>query len=245
MKQLLQLALLLAACSPFALSQEVTAGIFGIVQDASSAVVPGATIRARNVGTGFTRETTSDESGAYSFVLIPIGVYEVTAEAQGFKKSLVNDVPLRVNDNRRIVFTMEVGQLAEQVTVEAAAVSVNVATGTTSQLLDGKDMVQLPSRGRNVLPFALLMPGVVSTTPYDRRANNSSVNGIRPTHNAWLLDGGYNVDTGGNWSTPASPRSSTTASASPRNSFNSRKSGNARGSINSVVSTCSGSAASS
>ncbi|MBL8211119.1 MAG: TonB-dependent receptor [Bryobacterales bacterium] len=205
MKQVLQLALLLAACSPFAFSQEVTAGIFGIVQDASSAVVPGATVRARNVGTGFTRETKSDESGAYSFVLIPIGTYEVTAEAQGFKKSLVSDVMLRVNDNRRIVFSMEVGQLAEQVTVEAAAVSVNVATGTTSQLLDGKDMVQLPSRGRNVLPFALLMPGVVSTTPYDRRANNSAVNGIRPTHNAWLLDGGYNVDTGGNWSTPLAP----------------------------------------
>ncbi len=205
MKQVLQLALLLAAYSPFALSQEVTAGIFGIVQDASSAVIPGATVRARNIGTGFTRETKSDESGAYSFVLIPIGTYEVTAESQGFKKSVVADVQLRVNDNRRIVFNMEVGQLAEQVTVEAAAVSVNVATGTTSQLLDGKDMIQLPARGRNVLPFALLMPGVVSTTPYDRRANNSAVNGIRPTHNAWLLDGGYNVDTGGNWSTPLAP----------------------------------------
>ena len=83
--------------------------------------------------------------------------------------------------------------------------TVNTASGTTSQLLDGKDMVQLPSRGRNVLPFALLMPGVVSDTPYDRRNNRYSVNGIRPTHNAWLLDGGYNIDTGGNWGTPLSP----------------------------------------
>ncbi|MBS1825739.1 MAG: TonB-dependent receptor [Acidobacteria bacterium] len=186
-------------------SQEVTAGIYGVVQDASTAVVPGATVRARNVGTGLSRQTTSDESGNYSFVLIPIGTYEVTVEAAGFKKSVVEDVVLRVNDNRRIVFTMEVGQLAEQVTVEASAVTVNTATGTTSQLLDGKDMVQLPSRGRNVLPFALLMPGVVSTTPYDRRNNNSSVNGVRPTHNAWLLDGGYNIDTGGNWGTPLAP----------------------------------------
>ncbi|MBL8174915.1 MAG: carboxypeptidase regulatory-like domain-containing protein [Bryobacterales bacterium] len=193
------------ACSALGYSQEVTAGIYGVVQDATTAIVPGATVRARNLGTGLSRQTITDESGNYSFVLIPIGTYEVTAEASGFKKSVVNDVVLRVNDNRRILFTMEVGQIADQVTVEASAVTVNTASGTTSQLLDGKDMVQLPSRGRNVLPFALLMPGVVSDTPYDRRNNRSSVNGIRPTHNAWLLDGGYNIDTGGNWGTPLSP----------------------------------------
>ncbi len=205
MRLALLAALIGAAFSSLAMAQEVTAGIYGVVQDSSSAVIPGATIRVTNTGTGLTRQTTTDESGNYSLPLLPIGTYSVTAEANGFKKSVVNDVLLRVNDNRRIVFSMEVGQIADQVTVEAAAVTVNTSSGATSQLLDGKDMVQLPSRGRNVLPFALLMPGVVSTTPYDRRANNSAVNGIRPTHNAWLLDGGYNVDTGGNWSTPLAP----------------------------------------
>jgi len=198
-------------CAAEAWAQEVTAGIYGIVQDASSAVVPNATVRVRNLGTGLARLATSDESGSFSFTLLPIGGYEVAAEAQGFKKSVVSDVVLRVNDNRRIVFTMEVGQLVDQVTVSAEAVAVNTASGVTSQLIDGRDMVRLPSRGRNVLPFALLMPGVVSTTPYDRRNNNSSVNGIRPTHNAWLLDGGYNIDTGGNWGTPLAPNIETVA----------------------------------
>jgi len=55
------------------------------------------------------------------------------------------------------------------------------------------------------------MPGVVSDTPYDRRNNRSMVNGVRPTHNAWLLDGGYNIDTGGNWGTPLSPNIETVA----------------------------------
>lgn len=197
--------------TPGLIAQEVTAGIYGIIQDSTSAVIPNAVVRARNTGTGIVRETKSDESGNYLFTLIPIGTYEVTAEAQGFKKATVPSVVLRVNDNRRIIFSMEVGQIADQVTVEAAAVAVNTATGTTSQLIDGKDMIQLPSRGRNVVPFALLMPGVVSTTPYDRRANNSAVNGIRPTHNAWLLDGGYNVDTGGNWSSPMAPNIETVA----------------------------------
>ncbi|MCC6591154.1 MAG: carboxypeptidase regulatory-like domain-containing protein [Bryobacterales bacterium] len=198
------LAVLSSALS-FLSGQEVTAGIFGVVQDSSSAVIPGAQIALKNVATGREHRTTSDESGNFSLPFIPIGTYTITAEAQGFKKSTVNEVILRVNENRRVSFTMEVGQLSEQISVEAAAVSVNLATGTTSQLLDGKDMVNLPARGRNVLPFALLMPGVVSTTPYDRRNNNSAVNGVRPTHNAWLLDGGYNIDTGGNWGTPLAP----------------------------------------
>jgi hypothetical protein len=186
-------------------AQEVTAGVFGVVQDSTGAVVPKAKISLRSTGTQRTWHTESDESGNFSITLLPIGNYEVTSEVAGFKKAVVSDVTLRVNENRRIVFTMEVGQTAEQVTVQATAIAVDVATGTTSQLLDGHDMVRLPSRGRNVQPFALLMPGVVSTTPYDRRGNNSSVNGIRPTHNAWLIDGGYNIDTGGNWGSPLAP----------------------------------------
>ncbi|MGH9660600.1 MAG: carboxypeptidase regulatory-like domain-containing protein, partial [Bryobacteraceae bacterium] len=170
-----------------------------------------ATVRVRNLGTGLARQTMSDESGSFSLTLLPIGSYEVSVEAQGFKKSTVSDVVLRVNDNRRLVLALEVGQLAEQVTVVAEAVTVNTASGATSQLIDGRDMLRLPARGRNVLPYALLMPGVVSTTPYDRRSNNSSVNGIRPTHNAWLLDGGYNIDTGGNWGSPLAPNIETVA----------------------------------
>src|SRR5205809_482434 len=102
-------------------AQEVTAGIFGIVQDSSSSVIPAAQIRLKNLDTGRVWQTTSDESGNFSVTLLPIGTYEVSAEAQGFKRTVVNDVALRVNDNRRFLFTMEVGQLAEQVTVEATA----------------------------------------------------------------------------------------------------------------------------
>jgi hypothetical protein len=206
-KRALGLALVLLSSvitAPLA-AQEVTAGVFGVVQDSSGAVVPNAKIGLRNIGTQRTWQTQSDEAGNFSVTLLPIGTYEVSAEVSGFKKAVVTDVMLRVNENRRIVFNMELGQTAEAVTVQATAVAVDVATGTTSQLLDGHDMVRLPSRGRNVQPFALLMPGVVSTTPNDRRANNSSVNGIRPTHNAWLIDGGYNIDTGGNWGSPLAP----------------------------------------
>src|SRR5260370_25589303 len=55
------------------------------------------------------------------------------------------------------------------------------------------------------------MQGAICTTPGDRRNNNASVNGVRPTHNAWLLDGGYNIDTGGNWGAPLAPDVETVA----------------------------------
>jgi len=186
-------------------AQEVTAGVYGIVQDQSGAVIPGATVKLRNTATGRMQHTTSDESGNFTVPFLPIGVYELSAEAPGFKRVVIPDITLRVNENRRIVFTMDVGDVADSITVEAAAVAVNTASGTTSQLQDGKDMVKLPTAGRNVLPFALLMPGVVSDDPYSRTANRAMVNGIRPTHNAWLLDGGYNIDTGGNWGSPMAP----------------------------------------
>jgi Carboxypeptidase regulatory-like domain len=198
------LSILVFAIAP-AGAQEVTAGVYGSVTDASGAVIPGAAISVRNVDTSRVYDTLADESGKFILTLLPIGNYEVTAEAAGFKKSVVTGVVLRVNDNRRITFTMELGQIAELVRVEAAAVTVNTASGTTSAVLGSDDMLKMPSPGRYVMPFALLMPGAISTTPFDRRNNNTSVNGVRPTHNAWLLDGGYNIDTGGNWSAPLAP----------------------------------------
>lgn len=194
-----------------AFSQEVTAGIYGSVQDASNAVVPQATVTLRSLETGRTLQTKSDESGNYVLTLVPIGTYEITVEANGFRTSRVSNVVLRVNDNRRFNVTLEVGAVSEQVTVAAEAVAVNTASGATSAVLEGKEMVKIPSKGRYVFPFALLMPGAISTTPQDRRANNTAVNGIRPTHNAWLLDGGYNIDTGGNWGAPLAPNVETVA----------------------------------
>src|SRR5262245_6143401 len=122
----LALSLWLAAL-PLA-AQEVTAGIYGIVSDTSGGVIPGATVSVRNVDTGLTHETVADDQCKFVLTLLPIGNYEVTAEATGFKKSVVTGVALRVNDNRRLLFSMEIGQLAESVTVEASTVAVNTAT---------------------------------------------------------------------------------------------------------------------
>jgi hypothetical protein len=209
MKNRLSLFFSLIVCLAVFLSpahgQEVTAGIYGTVQDATGAVIPGTEIVMTNVDTGRTLRTTSDATGGFTITLVPLGNYSVSAEAAGFRTSVVTGVILRVNDNRRIIFNLAVGEVSESITVEASAVTVNTASGETSAHLDGDELINIPSTGRYVLPFAMLMPGVVSDRPNSRRDNRAAVNGVRPTHNAWLLDGGYNIDTGGNWGAPLAP----------------------------------------
>ena len=186
-------------------AQEVTAGIYGTVQDATGAVVPNAAISLHNVNTGRNYQTLSDSSGNFALTLIPIGQYEVYAQAAGFRKATVTGVTLAVNDKRRIDFNLEVGQLADTVTVSADLVTVNTANGSTSSVVNNTTLINLPAQSRAILPFALLMPGAVSTAPTSATANYTSVNGVRPTHNAWVLDGGYDIDTGGNWGVMLAP----------------------------------------
>src|SRR5262245_1790564 len=160
---LLVSGVLIVSCVSFA--QEVTAGVYGTVFDASASAVPRATITLRNLETARTIQTRSDDSGAFVVTLVPIGAYDVIVEAAGFQTSRVSNVVLRVNDNRRINFTLSVGAVTEQVTVDAELVVVNTASGVTSAVLEGVEMVKLPSKGRYVFPFALVMPNAISTTP--------------------------------------------------------------------------------
>lgn len=196
--------LLVLFCGPIC-AQEVTAGIYGVIQDTSAASVAGAAITLHNVDTSRDYQTKSDNGGNYTLTRIPVGNYEVFAQASGFRKRTVTGVTLEVNDNRRIDFTLEVGQVTDSVVVSADLVTVNTANGSTSAVVTNETLTNLPAPSRAVLPFALLMPGAVSTAPTSATANYTSVNGVRPTHNAWVLDGGYDIDTGGNWGVLLAP----------------------------------------
>src|SRR5262249_16437276 len=140
-------------------AQEVTAGIYGTVQDSTSSVVPNAAITLHNVDTSRDFQATSDAAGNFALTLIPVGHYQVYAVAAGFKKGPVTGVTLAVNDKRRIDFILEVGQVTESVMVSADLVAVNTANGSTSAVLTNHTIINLPSPARAVLPFALLMPG--------------------------------------------------------------------------------------
>jgi len=182
-----------------------TASLFGTVTDAQAAVVPGATVTIVNTATGLTRTGVSDTSGGYVFTLLPVGSYNVTVEQPGFRKYERPNILLRANENIRVDVKLDIGNVQETVTVEAAATQVDSRSPTLNHTVDSKRIVELPLNGRNPADLALLAPGVASGA-----GNNSgdvggsawrpkgqkeiTVNGSRNNNLRFTLDGGTNMD---------------------------------------------------
>jgi hypothetical protein len=158
------LVLMLVAAG-FAFSQGTTSRVTGTVTDTSGAAVSGATVTLTNEGTRAALTTTTNESGQYSFDLIQPGDYEVSVERQGFKKFVSTRNTVFVNQPATINISLEVGEIAEVVTVESAAEQVQTSTsGNVGSIIETRTLESLPivgARGRN--PFDLLnyQPGVV------------------------------------------------------------------------------------
>src|ERR1044072_4792545 len=109
-RSLAVLLLLLHTLGYAALAQVNAASLTGLIPDTTGAVVPGATITAINTATNVEQTTKSDSSGYFTFPSLPIGVYQLTVEVQGFKKSIRNGVALQVGQKARIDFALEIGR---------------------------------------------------------------------------------------------------------------------------------------
>ena len=170
-----------------------TATLGGVVQDRSGGVLPGATIVARQIDTGATRQTVSDAEGRFVFTGLAASTYELRSELNGFRPLVRAGIRLAVGDNATLTLTLEVGTAAE-VTVTAAASQVNTRSSELSYLVDQRTIAQVPVNGRNYTDLMSLLPAV---TPFPHRDNGSvvahglamSVNGQDPRANAYLLDG--------------------------------------------------------
>ncbi len=171
-----------------------TGTISGTVQDQSGAVVAGASVRATNPATNFTRETTSATNGFYRFDQLPVGTYNISVEAAGFKKSITQQVALSVNDALTLDLKLEVGQVSEIVTVSEAPSTVNTETSVVGRTVDNRTLNDLPilsgANGRNPLALAPLQAGVMPAG----QVGPFSVNGQRAQSNNFLLDGGDSND---------------------------------------------------
>ena len=171
-----------------------TGNISGTVQDQSGAVVAGASVKAINPATNFTRETTSATNGFYRFDQLPVGTYNISVEAAGFKKSITQQVALSVNDALTLDLKLEVGQVSEIVTVSEAPSAVNTETSVLGRTVDNRTLNDLPilsgANGRNPLALAPLQAGVMPAG----QVGPFSVNGQRAQSNNFLLDGGDSND---------------------------------------------------
>ena len=187
-------------------AQTATGQITGTVTDPSGAVLPQVKVTAKSLDTGLTRQATSSNSGDYSFTLLPVGSYSVSAELQGFSTAQQSDIRLNVDQVQRVDITMAIGSTTETVTVHAPSVAVETETSSIGQVVNERQVTQLPLDGRNFLQLLFLGAGAVQTSGEQGsmrqgEGNAISINGSRPTSNNYLLDGMVNTDTSLN--TPA------------------------------------------
>jgi len=173
-------------------AQEANGRIIGTVTDPQGAVIAGAKITVKNVGTQVSREVTTDNEGKFEVLSLPIGNYQVIAEETGFKKTVSEVEKLLINQALRFDIQMEVGSTSETVTVAAQAAGVETVNPTLGQSVTNRPIVNLPLNGRNVLQLALLQPGVSENNPGDTGAGIFNIAGNRADSVTFLLDGGIN-----------------------------------------------------
>jgi carboxypeptidase family protein/TonB-dependent receptor-like protein len=140
----------------FGQAQSNAANLQGFVKDTTGAVVPNATVTARNPATNISRSTTSDDSGNYRIVNLPPGDYEITVEAQNFKKAVLTKVTLTVGQTADLDVALEPGQITESVTIsDATSEIVETSKTAVATTIDQQRINNLPINERNYLSFAL------------------------------------------------------------------------------------------
>lgn len=187
------LALLIAA--PCARAQNRSAAVSGIVRDGTGAVLPGATASVRAVATNQSRHTVTDDHGRYAFPNQDIGPNEITVELSGFQPAHVM-VELTVGQNAQLDLALQLGTLAETVSVVAGAPGIGVETrsSTFGQLVSRVQIESLPLNGRDFSQLILLQPGTARARSdvgdiLTGKGAKVSVHGARTTQNAYMLDG--------------------------------------------------------
>jgi hypothetical protein len=171
MRQVLRLALTLAvavglsAVPSMAAAQAVSGTLLGNITDSSGGAVPGATITATAADTGVSRNVVSNESGRYIFSSLVNGRYTVTAELQGFKKVVRENVKVDVNTTIRVDMALEVGAMSESVTVSIETPVLQTDRTDTGRLIESKAITDLPlTFNRNFQSLLITVPG--STRPH-------------------------------------------------------------------------------
>ncbi|MCC7307282.1 MAG: carboxypeptidase regulatory-like domain-containing protein [Acidobacteria bacterium] len=201
-----------------AIGQEITGNIVGTVKDTAGAAVAGATVRITIPSQSDTlvRTVTTSDDGRFVVPNIPVKVYAITVEAPNFKKSVTTDIKVDVGQRRTVDITLEAGNIAEIVTVEADQVAVETSTPTASTTINGDQVRELSINNRNFVQLVTLAPGVssnLSDQVYvgnfnpEGQANtiNISVNGARSSQNTFTVDGADITDRGSNITIQAFP----------------------------------------
>ncbi|HYX52116.1 MAG TPA: carboxypeptidase-like regulatory domain-containing protein, partial [Candidatus Limnocylindrales bacterium] len=180
------------------LAAQVSADISGVITDQSGAAVVGAHVTAKNLDTGLTRTSSTDQSGRYRFVGLPVGMYEVRAAREKFAEAVRSGIRLAVGQDATADLSLRVGQVTQEVKVEEDAPIINVSTQDISGLVGERQVKDLPLNGRSFDLLMTLNPGIVNFSwektggagvSNSTTGNDFSVSGNRPQQNLFQLNG--------------------------------------------------------
>ena len=163
-------------------AQGLTGQISGNLTDATGGVLPGVTVIIRNVGTGLTRETVTGPDGRFVFPDLLAGTFDLTVTMQGFKTYEQKGIELASTERLGLrTIALDVGGVAETVTVNAEAVQVQTTSGARSGLITRDNIEDIALKGRDFAGMLKLLPGVIDTrnreAPGWENMNNLSING--------------------------------------------------------------------
>lgn len=174
-------------------AQTTTGSIYGALQDASGAVIPGATVVATNLATGETTAVQTNNSGEYVFPSLKPGTFGVKATASGFQSVTQTDVTVSSNQNVHVAFQLKPGQVGQEVTVEAGTTMVDTRESQLATTIGEVALNELPLNGRNAYDLVPLVPGVTNYTADSvtgsRLGASFSVNGLPLGTASFYLDG--------------------------------------------------------
>src|SRR5438445_4503112 len=183
--------MLLFLSAPPLRAQVDTGTILGTVTDASGAPINGAKVTLTNEGTSAALSTTTATDGGYTFTAVKIGSYKLTVSFQGFQTMTQTNVPVNVGTDVVVNFALKPGSGTEVIEVSSAPPVLETQSGSVGQVVDSRNVNDLPLNGRNFTFLAQLAAGV-NTPQADTRGNAANgafaANGLRPAQNNYLLD---------------------------------------------------------
>jgi len=167
------------------LAQAGAGAITGVVRDQAGAGIPGATIAVTELETNWQRLVASSSDGVFTAPSLAPGSYRLDVQLSGFKSVRRDAVRVSTGETVRIDFELAIGNVSEQVTVEASAPAVRAETAGLGASVERAQVVQLPLNGRTFITLASLAPGV-ALPPASQLPR---INGGRPRTNEYLFDG--------------------------------------------------------
>ncbi|MGA2921803.1 MAG: TonB-dependent receptor [Candidatus Sulfotelmatobacter sp.] len=169
-------------------AQYTTARLGGIISDPSGAVVAEATIAVQDVGTGYSQSTNSTSAGQYLFPTLPVGTYQITVSVPGYTRYVQKGIVLSVGQAATQDVQLQVGKVAEQMVVTANPTMVTTDSATVGQLIDQREISELPLNGRDVQELVFLAPGTTNVTANYCAANCEG--GVFPSEQYAKVNGG-------------------------------------------------------